>query len=202
MPKRVWNVAAGRYDMVPDGIQVGGTSFTDRQVISSKIDHFLAGKVTVAANKATALTAMLADCFSTATWKGVADEVILRVSAMMPSKATWQGKQGYREFAAVDATWKAALKNLIDNDNPAPGHDRGLHGTNPMNSVGAVTEIREYDLTAGQAGRVVRVIRQGVKAYYVSIHHAAATYQYYLVLVGDKPVLRGSIDPVNQVKLP
>jgi len=201
MPKQVWNVAQRRYEMVPDGIQVAGTSFTDGQVIASKINHFVTGKVRDA-TRAAAVNAMIADCFSTSTWKEVADEVIARVKAMMPSKNTWEGKNGFREFSQVTANQRAALKNLIDNDNPSPGHDRGAHATNPMRQVGALSEIREYDLTAAQEGRVVRITKNGVKAFYVSVHHAAATYQYYLVIQGDKPVLRGAIDAVNQVPLP
>jgi hypothetical protein len=187
--------------MVPDGIQVGGTSFTDRNVVGLKITHFLTGKVTNR-TQASAITAMLAECFSAQTWKEVADEVITRAKAAMPDKSAWEGKNGYIEFARVDAAQKAALKNLINNDNPAPGHDRGAHATNPMRIVGNVSETKEYDLTAAAVGRVVRVTRQGVKAYYMSVHHAAATYQYYLVLQGDKPVLRGALDGVNQVQLP
>lgn len=201
MPKQVWNVALRRYEMVPDGVQIAGTSFTNAQVIAQKVNPLIAGKI-LDFSRASIVTDMLKDGYSASSWKELADEMVDRVKASMPKKETWEGKQGYIEWVRVDANYRAALKNLIDTDDPAPGHDRGLHATNPMKMQGNPTEIREYDLSAAAAGRVTRITQKGVKAYYMSIHHAAATYQYYLLLHDGKPVLRGSLDGVNKVALP
>jgi hypothetical protein len=203
MPKQVWDRAAGKWTQVPDGIQVGGTSFTDQSVVKDKLTE--KSLLPDARNQTvvTVINAMIADVFSAQTWKEVYDEIVGRIKNLAPTKDAWLGKSGngYTEWSQIPLNYRTALKNLIDNGNPAPGHDRGAHTVNPMKIQGNVQETLEYDLESNRNGRATRVKKQGVYAYYYSTGHAAATYSYYLIVRGDKPVLRGAIDGINKVTL-
>jgi len=201
MPKQVWDPTTRSYTFVPEGIQVAGVSFTTRAPVVEKLRDRGLSIEARAATTASVLDEMIRDTFACTGWSEVQQEAIRRIKLRAPAKEPWIGKHGYMEFTGIPGMYQASLKNLIDNNDPAPGHDRGAHATNPMNIQGAITSKTEYDLTATQAGRATRVVKGGVWAFYYSTSHAHGTYNYYLIVYGDKPVLRGSIDEVNRVEL-
>lgn len=102
---------------------------------------------------------------------------------------TWKGKNGHISLSAVPNNHRVAVRNLIDQNDPTPGHDRGAHATNP--STGAAGTYREFDLTAGRDGRATRLNRNGRRAIYYSNTHAFGTYKYALVTdAHGRPLLR------------
>ncbi|MCP3705633.1 hypothetical protein M3I54_01275 [Paraburkholderia sp. CNPSo 3274] len=112
--------------------------------------------------------------------------------ALEPLKTAWRGKTnpGYISLLTIPQAHRAAVINLINNGDPAPGHDRGRHQTNPTTAIGG--SYREYDLTAQNAGRMTTRNQHGRQGYYYSPHHAAATYQYLLITDdAGRPILRG-----------
>jgi hypothetical protein len=108
--------------------------------------------------------------------------------------ARWRGRTnpGTIRFSAIPVEHRLAARNLINNNLPAPGHDRGIHNTNPsaFNHPG---HVKEFDLSVDEDGRMTRLIGGGGRrAYYYSRHHAAATYQYLLVTDNNgRPYFRG-----------
>ena len=133
-------------------------------------------------------------------------EVIARSAAahaeLNTQKSDWRGRTAGNDIriGQISPLHRAAVLNLIEHDNVAPGHDRGPHTTCPVPSGGGST--REYDLTANGAGRLtVRTYRQR-KAYYYSRHHAAATYEYLLITDNSgRPIFRGTL-PAAVMQVP
>jgi hypothetical protein len=116
---------------------------------------------------------------------------------------TWRGRTNpnYIRFSAIPVAHQPAIRNLINNNLPAPGHDRGVHLTSP--SLGANGAYREFDLTLAAAGRATKLTRPGGRrAIYYSRHHAANTYEYLLVTDNHgRPYLRGGPIMVGRAAL-
>jgi hypothetical protein len=122
------------------------------------------------------------------------------------TRTAWLGRTapGHVVFSQIPVAQRAAARNLIDNGVPAPGHDRGAHGTNPV--VGGGGTVREYDLTAAADGRMTRrTDAQGRRGFYYSRHHAAATYQYLLITDSrGRPIVRNfpAADDIPSIPCP
>ena len=119
---------------------------------------------------------------------------VIQQNLMAEMAAHWRGRTnpGTIRFNQIPAAHQAAARNLINNNLPAPGHDRGIHNTRPtvLNPNG---QVREFDLSINGEGRMTRLVGAGGRrAYYFSRHHAAATYEYLLVTDRNgRPYLRG-----------
>ena len=121
--------------------------------------------------------------------------------ALEPLKTEWKGKSGtgYISLLRIPREHRAAVINLINNNDPAPGHDRGHHQTNPAKTSGG--SFREYDLTVQNNGRMTTRSQHGRRGYYYSPHHAFATYEYLLITDdAGRPILRGL--PANLMTVP
>ena len=117
-------------------------------------------------------------------------------------KLEWSGRTAghYIRFGQIAPPQQTAVRNLINNGNPLPGHDRGAHQTSPTAVRRGVA--REYDLTAGREGRLTTKNVGGKIAYYYSRHHAAATYEYLLITdANGRPILRGTF-AADVMKIP
>jgi hypothetical protein len=201
MPRQVWDPQARMYRFEVEGIQVGGTSFTSYAAVANKLRDY---NLTLDARPATissTITELIAATFTATSWREVYNELVDRIKQKAPKKEPWEGKNGYIEWLSIPVTYRAALANLINNDNAMPGHDRGPHNTNPLKITGGGGQFREYDLTSTAQGRVTRCTKGGVHAFYYATTHAFGTYNYYLIVNGDKPVLRGAIDNINRVNV-
>ncbi|HXT16435.1 MAG TPA: hypothetical protein VN706_12435 [Gemmatimonadaceae bacterium] len=122
------------------------------------------------------------------------------------TRTAWLGRTnpGWIRFSQIPAAQQPGARNLIVNNLPAPGADRGVHNTNPVAAGGGT--VREFDLTAAHDGRMTRrVAGPGRRGYYFSRHHAAAQYEYLLVTDSrGRPLLRNlpAADPIPEVPCP
>ncbi|MDN3578342.1 hypothetical protein QWZ03_16355 [Chitinimonas viridis] len=153
-----------------------------------------------------AVAAIFRDNMAFVSTSDFLSQVVERVAAahaeLDVQKHAWRGRTpgNYIRFAQIPLVYQAAVRNLIDNNNPFPGHDRGPHTTNP-GAAGAGT-AREYDLSASRDGRLTIRTQGGRRAFYYSRHHAAATYEYLLITDNaNRPIFRGNLPP-NLMRVP
>lgn len=203
MPNMIWDPIAMAYRYEPSGVQIQGTSFTDANDIIVKLASYDFRILARPFVKNIVIREMVRDGFTSMTsWRGVYDEVVRRIALRAPLALPWRGRNGMIEFLSIPVQFRAALRNLIDNDNPLPGHDRGAHTGIPMAETAGAGNPREYDLSADANGRATRCQKDGTIAYYYSTTHAGASYNYHLIVSGGRPILRGAIDGINRVDVP
>lgn len=124
----------------------------------------------------------------------VAESVAVH-EALEVQKQAWKGRTPghFIRFQDIPLAYRAAIRNLISNNRPAPGHDRGRHQSSPiMGNAGRAT-TREYDLTLSREGRLTVRTLNGRRGYYYSRHHTEGMYEYLLITdsVG-RPIFGGT----------
>ncbi len=111
---------------------------------------------------------------------GIAAANAVRV-AEMTGKVTG-GQTGKILWANVPANFKPGLQAIITYNGYNPTYDRGAHNTCPAKQTGGVSNFREFHLTITKEGRAVTAQKDGEIFLYYSTTHAAATYNYQLVV--------------------